>query len=90
MIRDNHDTRARQNSSGTPPESTGLSADATDHEHRPLSVRWITDEMLARTQAVWSKHYGRRVSPDEAVEILMNVKALAEVLMDVNQEREGQ
>ena len=42
---------------------------------------WITAEFLEETKAVWSKAYGRDVSDDEAVEILMNVKRFAEVLI---------
>lgn len=51
-------------------------------EGRPLSLAWISDELLARTQQVWSKAYGRPVSEEEAVEILRNVKQLAEVLLE--------
>ena len=40
---------------------------------------WITGELLAKTQRVWSESYGREVSADEAVEILSNVKRLAAV-----------
>lgn len=47
---------------------------------RPLSTAWISDELLARTQRVWSKAFGRTVNVDEAVEILTNVKYLAEAL----------
>ncbi len=49
---------------------------------RPLSLAWISDELLARTQKVWSRAYGRPVSEEEAVEILRNVKQLAEVLLE--------
>jgi len=44
---------------------------------------WITIEFLEETKRVWSKAYGREVSDSEAVEILSNVKRLAEVLMEV-------
>jgi hypothetical protein len=53
---------------------------------RPLSEAWITDDLVLYTQRVWSKAYGRVISPDEAVEILLNVKRLAEVLMKVDEE----
>ena len=42
---------------------------------------WITDELLAETQRVWSRAYGRKVTADEAVDILANVRRLAEVLL---------
>ena len=48
---------------------------------RPLSIAWISDELLAKTQRVWSKAYGRPVSSKEAVEILTNVKHMAETLL---------
>lgn len=41
---------------------------------------WITPTLLARTIEVWSKAYGRPISAREAVELLMNVKRLGEVL----------
>ena len=53
---------------------------------RPLSLAWVTDELLARTREVWSKAYGRVVSAEEAVEILRNVKSLAEVLLHARKE----
>lgn len=42
---------------------------------------WITAEFLEETKTVWSNAYGREVSDDEAIEILMNVKRLAEALI---------
>jgi len=45
---------------------------------------WVDDDLLRKTQAVWSAVYGREVPAAEAVEILVNVKALAEVLLDVD------
>jgi len=53
---------------------------------RPLSLAWITDELIAETQRVWSPHYGRDLSPDEALEILRNVKRFAEALADAREE----
>ena len=54
---------------------------------RPLSLAWMTDELIAETQRVWSPRYGRDLSTDEAVEILRNVKRFAEVLMTTQRER---
>lgn len=50
---------------------------------RPLSVSWISDDLIADTRKVWSKVYGRVLAREEAVEILMNVRRLAEVALDV-------
>jgi hypothetical protein len=48
---------------------------------RPLSTQWLSDERIAEARRVWSKAYGRVIGEDEAVEILMNVRRLAEVLL---------
>jgi hypothetical protein len=69
-------------------ELTGFSA-ANEHPDqelraasgRPLSISWITDDLLRYTREVWSKAYGRPVSEDEAVEMLLNVKRLGEVML---------
>ena len=42
---------------------------------------WITQELLIETQRVWSKAYQREISVNEAVEILSNVRRLADVLL---------
>jgi hypothetical protein len=55
---------------------------------RPLSVPWLSDERIAETRRVWSKAYGRVISEDEAVEILTNVRRLAEVLLNAEEEKE--
>ncbi len=60
-----------------------------DASGRPLSMAWISDALLARTQQVWSKAYGRTVDVEEAVEILTNVKHLAEALMKAKQGGDG-
>ncbi len=54
----------------------------------PLSKQWLSDERIAETRRVWSKAYGRVISNDEAVEILMNVRRLAEVLLLAEEEKE--
>lgn len=41
---------------------------------------WMTDELLEKTQKVWSKVYGRSVTQFEVVQILRNVKRLAELV----------
>ena len=63
------------------PDEEGVSGD-----RRPLSMAWISDELLAETIDVWSENYGRPIGRDEAVEILMNVKRLAEVLITMRKE----
>jgi hypothetical protein len=66
------------------PESTGFQADLEPlirGRKRPLSAAWISDGLLAETRRVWSREYGRPVDEEEAIEMLMNVRRLAEVLM---------
>ena len=53
---------------------------------RPLSTLWLSNERIAEARRVWSKAYGRMISDDEAVEILMNVRRLAEVLLRAEKE----
>ena len=48
-----------------------------------VSCSWMTDELVLETRQVWSQAYEREVSEDEAMEILTNVKRLAEALIDV-------
>lgn len=54
---------------------------------RPLSMQWMSDERIAEARRVWSKAYGRVISEDEAVEILANVRRLAEVLLRAEEEQ---
>ena len=56
---------------------------------RPLSTQWLSDERIAEARRVWSKAYGRVISEDEAIEILMNVRRLAEVLLRAEEEKES-
>ncbi|MCX7424664.1 MAG: hypothetical protein NTW96_03405 [Planctomycetia bacterium] len=53
---------------------------------RPLSTPWLSDERIAEARRVWSKAYGRVISVDEAMEILRNVRRLAEVLLRAEEE----
>ena len=48
-----------------------------------VSRAWMNDELVQETRQVWSEAYEREVSEDEAMEILTNVKRLAEALIDV-------
>lgn len=53
---------------------------------RGLSVAWVSEELLAETVELWSKSYGHPISQDEALEILMNVKRLGELLVHLPKE----
>jgi hypothetical protein len=53
---------------------------------RPLSLAWVSDELIAETRRLWSARYGREVSVDEAIEILQNVKRFAEMLLERSEE----
>ena len=48
-------------------------------------MAWISNELLAQTQRVWSRAYGRPIGEEEAAEILTNVKHLAQALMKAKQ-----
>jgi hypothetical protein len=41
---------------------------------------WMSSELLEKTQKVWSKVYGRSITQFEAVQILRNVKRMAELV----------
>jgi hypothetical protein len=42
--------------------------------------RWITDELLTKTIRVWQPRYGKSISTDEAMQIILAVSRLGEVL----------
>lgn len=56
---------------------------------RPLSSQWLSTARIAEARRVWSKAYGRVISEEEAIEILMNVRRLAEVLLRAEEEKES-
>jgi len=55
----------------------------------PLSTQWISEELLIETRKLWSKTYKRVISNEEAIEILMNVKRVAEVLIKMQKEKKS-
>ena len=71
-------------------ELTGLTSPKEQHgkgSFRPLAQAWITPTLLAENQQAWSKAYGRNLSEAETVEIIMNLRRLAEALLQANKER---
>ena len=76
-----------RNSTGlsTPPEQGCPVSDAMPR--RPPGAAWITDEAIADTRRVWSPYYGRELTEAEAVEILMTVRNLADVLVQAGRRR---
>ena len=44
-------------------------------------MRWITDDLLEKTCAVWSEYSGQEVTKEDGVEILMNVQRLMEIMI---------
>jgi len=76
------------------PKKTGLTLQNEQHDqgaqpvsNRPLAQAWITPTLLTENQQAWSKAYGRNLSEPETVEILMNLRRLAETLLRANKER---
>lgn len=65
---------------------TGYSGKIEQPVHRPMSMEWISDELLQDTIDVWSNAYGRPITADEAIEILGNVKHLASAIMNLGKE----
>jgi hypothetical protein len=63
------------------PPTTGHHGEPEATAVRPLSMAWITDDLLADTRRVWSRAYGRVIAEEEAIEILMNVKRFAETML---------
>ena len=66
---------------GLPTSGGHTVPDAGPEPARPMSMQWLTDERIAEARRVWSKAYGRVLSDEEAIEILTNVRRLAEVLV---------
>jgi len=92
MMRADRRPHPRSECFDSPPELTGFPSPETAHcdapeaaSERPASIAWITDELLAYTRDVWSRHLGRDVPDDEAVEMLLNVKRLAETILNITQ-----
>ncbi len=76
------------------PNSAGLTPKTRHHGPEPGSVSekpqpslWLSPERIAETRRFWSIAYGRVISDDEAIEILTNVRGLAEVLLRTAEER---
>ncbi len=57
-----------------------------DDTNQPEDVRsfhpWISEMLFMETQRVWSRAYGREISDSEVIEILVNVRRLAESLLN--------
>jgi hypothetical protein len=48
---------------------------------------WVSSGLMTRTQEVWARQLGRPISPAEAIEMLVNVKRLAEIFIDQAQQQ---
>ena len=73
---------------GFPPPTGHTGPEPDSGGVRPLSTQWLSDERITEARRVWSKAYGRVISEEEAVEILMNVRRLAEVLLRAEEEKQ--
>ena len=78
---------ASQNLAGLPAQSGHHGPEPNQADERPQKSQWLSEERIAEARRVWSKAYGRVIDRDEAVEILMNVRRLAEVLWRAEQEK---
>jgi hypothetical protein len=77
------------------PRLTGFTAQSGHHgpepgpvDARAISTEWLSADRIAEARRVWSMAYGRVITCDEAIEILTNVRRLAEVLLNSVEERE--
>ncbi len=67
-------------SPGLPPDP-GLTGEAhEDDPGGPISPGWIPDDLITYTQEVWERFLGRPVPKEEAIEMLVNARRVAEVL----------
>ena len=71
---------------GHSPESEQYVCSSGYPSERPKAQEWVSDELIADTRRVWSAEYGRVISEEEAVEILANVRRLADVLVRAQRE----
>lgn len=62
--------------------NAGISRHIGHHVELP---DWVSEDLLSETRHVWSQAYDRDVDDDEALEILANVRRLAEVLWKARQ-----
>jgi hypothetical protein len=57
-----------------------------DETSQPEDVRsfhpWVSEVLFTETHRVWSRAYGREISDSEVIEILVNVRRLAETLLN--------
>ena len=53
------------------------------------STQGLSEARIAEARRVWSKAYGRVLDEQEAIEILLNVRRLAEALLRAEEERES-
>ena len=74
---------------GLPPETGHHGPEPEPGDVRAVSTHGFSEQRIAEARRVWSKAYGRVISVDEAVEILVNVRRFAEILLRAEQEENG-
>ena len=50
--------------------------------------KWITPERISETIRVWQPYYSERLTEDDAVEMLVNVGRLGDVLLETSERQE--
>jgi hypothetical protein len=68
-------------------ERRAIDNSVADETRVPATCAWISDELIEDTVSVWSEYLGRPVERDEAIEMLQNVKRLAEVLLEIGEQK---
>jgi len=70
---------------GFPPCSGHLMEDR-GAQQRPLAAAWITEDLLTEAISVWSRLYQRRITRQEAIDMLTNVKNLGMAIYRIAKE----
>ncbi|MEK7269864.1 MAG: hypothetical protein AAB215_02850 [Planctomycetota bacterium] len=65
-------------SPGFPPEERLTGAQEKGAPECPIPPRWMSDELVSYTQEVWGRFLGRSVPRGEAIEMLADLKRIAE------------
>jgi len=70
----------------SPPTPAARSTDRAAQEGvgvvPPGAPRWVTAELIEHTLRVWQPYYAERLSVDDALEMILNVAALGELLRE--------
>ena len=55
----------------------------------PGTPRWVTRELIATTLKTWQPYYTEELSPDDALEMILNVGRMTELVNQMERRNEG-